>query len=178
MIINFLLITNKWTTSADAPYPYTFLFSHYLPWFAKREFHSYRTVHPHSYSLFIPANFTTFSRFLQLPRNPNWRRRIAKSRSTSNNSGYLSHLRLSRALRLHPDKGGDPELFKEVTHACVSSGSDSFLFEIPDIFSATKYFRIRINEVSMMPGEKLDCLSRVAWVAWILRCASIPRCLN
>jgi hypothetical protein len=22
-----------------------------------------------------------------------------------------------RALRLHPDKGGDPELFKEVTHA-------------------------------------------------------------
>lgn len=26
------------------------------------------------------------------------------------------HLSL-RALRLHPDKGGDPELFKEVTHA-------------------------------------------------------------
>ena len=24
-----------------------------------------------------------------------------------------------RALRLHPDKGGDPELFKEVTHAYV-----------------------------------------------------------
>ena len=24
---------------------------------------------------------------------------------------------LYRALRLHPDKGGDPELFKEVTHA-------------------------------------------------------------
>lgn len=26
---------------------------------------------------------------------------------------------LRRALRLHPDKGGDPELFKEVTHAYV-----------------------------------------------------------
>ena len=26
---------------------------------------------------------------------------------------------LLRALRLHPDKGGDPELFKEVTHASV-----------------------------------------------------------
>lgn len=26
----------------------------------------------------------------------------------------------TRALRLHPDKGGDPELFKEVTHAYVS----------------------------------------------------------
>ncbi|KAI0317747.1 DnaJ domain-containing protein [Amylostereum chailletii] len=24
-----------------------------------------------------------------------------------------------KALRLHPDKGGDPELFKEVTHAYV-----------------------------------------------------------
>lgn len=24
-----------------------------------------------------------------------------------------------RALRLHPDKGGDPDLFKEVTHAYV-----------------------------------------------------------
>jgi curved DNA-binding protein CbpA len=29
--------------------------------------------------------------------------------------------RVCRALRLHPDKGGDPELFKEVTHAYVSA---------------------------------------------------------
>ena len=37
---------------------------------------------------------------------------------------FLSHPPLTclplRALRLHPDKGGDPELFKEVTHAYVS----------------------------------------------------------
>ena len=35
---------------------------------------------------------------------------------------------LCRALRLHPDKGGDPELFKEVTHAYVLIGSIQRLF--------------------------------------------------
>lgn len=29
----------------------------------------------------------------------------------------MANSALHRALRLHPDKGGDPELFKEVTHA-------------------------------------------------------------
>jgi hypothetical protein len=33
---------------------------------------------------------------------------------------FVPQLEKFRALRLHPDKGGDPELFKEVTHAYVS----------------------------------------------------------
>lgn len=30
---------------------------------------------------------------------------------------FVANFLSNRALRLHPDKGGDPELFKEVTHA-------------------------------------------------------------
>ena len=32
-------------------------------------------------------------------------------------SSHFEQTFYHRALRLHPDKGGDPELFKEVTHA-------------------------------------------------------------
>jgi hypothetical protein len=35
---------------------------------------------------------------------------------------------VDRALRLHPDKGGDPELFKEVTHAYVFGMASVHIF--------------------------------------------------
>jgi len=40
-----------------------------------------------------------------------------------------------RALRLHPDKGGDPELFKEVTHASVLPIllPNSYLLSLPQL---------------------------------------------
>lgn len=56
-----------------------------------------------------------------MPRMQTSRRHIVKSKYPSMLSlaRSLTHP-TQRALRLHPDKGGDPELFKEVTHAYVS----------------------------------------------------------
>jgi len=52
-------------------------------------------------------------------RNLTSRRPIARSVSTWISFADFVGLTVVsfRALRLHPDKGGDPELFKEVTHA-------------------------------------------------------------
>lgn len=59
-----------------------------------------------------------------MPRMQTSRRHIVKSKYPWLLSLARSHPPLThptqRALRLHPDKGGDPELFKEVTHAYVS----------------------------------------------------------
>jgi hypothetical protein len=78
---------------------------------------------------------------------------------------------LSRALRLHPDKGGDPELFKEVTHALVafnyypqSVHSDSSI--------AMKFSLIRKRGLYTMLEERLVCPSKAGWVELILKCVS------
>ena len=39
----------------------------------------------------------------------------------SERAGELTNMLLRRALKHHPDKGGDPDKFKEITHAYVAT---------------------------------------------------------
>lgn len=71
-----------------------------------------------------------------------------------------------RALRLHPDKGGDPELFKEVTHAYVLYYMYRFLLSH---FVDTRFFPTPKSVVYMMLEVKLVFPSRAEWVGWIRR---------
>ena len=59
-----------------------------------------------------------------------------------------------RALRLHPDKGGDPELFKEVTHAYVSEAV-SYALSANSRTAVMKSSPIHKSGVSTMRGVKL-----------------------
>lgn len=83
-------------------------------------------------------------------------------------SFLLTAFFFSRALRLHPDKGGDPELFKEVTHALVAF-TFSLLFMHSDSFLDTKFSLTQTREVYMMLGERRVCLNKAEWAEWIHR---------
>jgi hypothetical protein len=74
-------------------------------------------------------------------------------------------------LRLHPDKGGDPELFKEVTHAFVAFINVPMSETYP--MSATKYFQTQQNAVYMIHEEKPASLNRAGWEEWIHRCGKL-----
>lgn len=71
-----------------------------------------------------------------------------------------------RALRLHPDKGGDPELFKEVTHAYVLHYMYRFSLSH---FVDTRFFPTHKSVVYMMLEAKLVFPSKAEWVGWIPR---------
>lgn len=75
----------------------------------------------------LTVNSTICSKSPRMCQRPTSRRLIAKSTRLYDLpvDGGASYI--YRALRLHPDKGGDPELFKEVTHAFVP-----FIFFILD----------------------------------------------
>jgi hypothetical protein len=85
-------------------------------------------------SLLTPAHSS--QEILRPPRGPSKRIRGRSQEGLSqkvlpfslNPLRFTHPFFFSRALRLHPDKGGDPELFKEVTHALVSF---PFPFTIP-----------------------------------------------
>lgn len=89
------------------------------PWSAKRErsrpsFPQLRTECPQKI-LRPPRGFTQCIRI----RSEEGLSQKVGARSLSFPWTLPFKISLRRALRLHPDKGGDPELFKEVTHACV-----------------------------------------------------------
>jgi hypothetical protein len=65
----------------------------------------------------LPENITISSKYNLMHQKATSKRRTGKSKPDF--LGYCCSVdsALYRALRLHPDKGGDPELFKEVTHA-------------------------------------------------------------
>ena len=77
-------------------------------------------------ALIISANITSYLRLRPMSQKPT-------SKKPTEDCQYLhvfptySHAHyLCRALRYHPDKGGDPEYFKEVSHAYVSMWRQSF----------------------------------------------------
>lgn len=72
-----------------------------------------------------------------------------------------------RALRLHPDKGGDPELFKEVTHAYVADTESMFMYLLSVLNADTKFCRTQRSGTYMMHGERQVFLSKVVWEEWI-----------
>lgn len=61
-----------------------------------------------------------------MPPNPTLKKPTARGSSFSGFSLFSYSHSSSRALKLHPDKGGDPELFKEVTHAYVQLSCPCF----------------------------------------------------
>ena len=74
-----------------------------------------------------------------------------------------------RALRLHPDKGGDPELFKEVTHAYVYHTFPLSFYNLPIIFIDMKYYPIQRNVEYMIRAVKLAFQNKAVWEEWIHR---------
>ena len=113
----------------------------------------------------------TSLRSLQMHQRLISRRPIAKSQRILRESSVWLTLAFCRALRLHPDKGGDPELFKEVTHALVALPFVYYSYILIHLLG-TKFSLTQTREAYMMLGGRPVYLSKAEWVEWIHRCVA------
>jgi hypothetical protein len=58
----------------------------------------------------------------------------------------------SRALRLHPDKGGDTKIFKEVTHALVRCWISVSAFGI----SSANYLEVAVVAAEVIANRRIS----------------------